>query len=107
MTENVTNANENDQADHHGEKPSYDDVNVPVVVMVAFLSVIFTVVVIAVVQGIYNQWSASFINERQYSVNDTRRDELIESQREKLQAGDNGRTSIEEAMQNTLKEYSN
>ncbi len=105
MTEHENDQNENTD-DHHSAKPSYDDVNIPVVVMTGFITVVLTVLTIAFVHGIYNHWKSSLVEELQYSAVDTRRQAIIDEQNNKL-SGVDGKPSIEEAMKTVAKKYSN
>lgn len=63
MSENENNndvpATDGGHADH--PKPKYDDVNIPVVVLLGILSAILTFVSIAFVQGLYFSWQESIV----------------------------------------------
>jgi low affinity Fe/Cu permease len=108
MTENEQHNEENATAeDHHGEKPSYDDINTPVVLMIGVISAVMTLLTIALVQGIYNHWYAAVVQERQYNVVDKRRAEIVDEQLSELTANNQGRISIDEAMEKTLEQYRN
>ena len=56
------------QADEHHEKPHYDDVNVPSVVTLGVISAVVTYIIIVFVQGLYYQWEASQIAEKEYGI---------------------------------------
>ena len=105
MSDHESNENTNTH-DHHDDKPSYDDVNTPVVLMIGFASIMFTILTIALVQGIYNHWKTAVVDEVRNSQVDGRRQAMIDAQVEQLNANDKGRISIDEAMEKTLKDYS-
>jgi len=92
---------------HYDDKPSYDDINTPVVVMIGAISAIVTFLVIAFVQGLYNHWYSIVVEEQQTSQIDSVRAALIEEQKAQLLPNEQGRISIDEAMKNTLDEYRN
>ena len=65
MSENSSNhdaENEAENADHDSH-PKYDDVNMPVVVLLSILSAILTFVIIAFVQGLYYSWTDAMVRE--------------------------------------------
>ncbi|HMO13054.1 MAG TPA: hypothetical protein PKD64_08635 [Pirellulaceae bacterium] len=76
-------------------RPSYDDVNVSVLILVGVIASILTFVTIAFVQGLYYRWASAFedLSPNPAVV------QSIEAQKAKLSANpDTGRLSIEEAM---------
>ena len=105
MADNETTTDQ--EHDHHDDKPSYDDINTPVVLMVGFVSIVVTILTIALVQGIYNHWRSIVEKEVIYSKVDARREAMVDEQTRQLNANDKGRIAIEEAMQKTLDEYRN
>lgn len=52
--------------DEHHDKPHYDDVNVPSVVVLGVVSGLVTFISIVFVQGLYYQWEASQIEVKEY-----------------------------------------
>ena len=52
--------------DEHHDKPHYDDVNVPSVVILGVVSGLVTFITIVFVQGLYYQWEASQIEVKEY-----------------------------------------
>ena len=103
MSEQENTVNEND---HSHDKPSYDDVNTPVVIMIGFVSVVLTALTIALVQGIYNHWRSVVVDEVRGQQTADRRQAIVNGQLDQLKANDKGRISIEDAIQETLKQYS-
>ena len=105
MTENENDHQNENTDDHHEERPRYDDVNIPVVVMTGFITVVLTILTIAFVHGVYNHWKSSLVDELQYSAVDTRRQAIIDGQNEKL-AGVDGKPSFEKAMEMVINKES-
>ena len=105
MTEHDNQPQDENADDHHAARPSYDDVNVPVVAMTGFITVVLTVLTIALVHGIYNHWKSSLVDELQYSAVDQRREAIVNGQTEKL-SGKDGKPTIEEAMKSVVEKYS-
>lgn len=52
--------------DEHRDKPHYDDVNVPSVVVLGVVSALVTYISIVFVQGLYYQWESSQIEVKEY-----------------------------------------
>jgi hypothetical protein len=67
--------------------PQYDDINIPLVVMVGLVSAIVTIVTIFFVQGLCYQWQNSFIRERSFDTVNQSVVAIIEGQK-KLLNGD-------------------
>lgn len=100
---------ENDSAVEsvHGserQKPSYDDINTPAIVMVAMISAVITYAIVVLVQGMTYHMEFNMIKERSYGQQHLASVKAIDEQKANLQANDKGRISIEEAMQDTLKQ---
>ena len=73
---------------------SYDDINVPVVLMVGVISVIVTIATIFFVQGLCYQWHNGFIRERSYDyVNEPVR-AMVEDQKNLLNGNVEGIKSL-------------
>jgi len=67
------------------QRPSYDDVNVPVVVLVGIVSMVLTFVTIWFVEGVYYQWKNGLVTtERPTEVEYTIQKEVIDKQRAQL-----------------------
>ena len=98
MTDN-SNSDETAQA-----RPSYDDINTPVVVMWGFISAVLTLVTILTVSGVYNVWSASFVRAREGQfVNQPAREQVV-AQRKVLE-GEDGSIAIGDAMKKVIDQY--
>ena len=97
-----------DTTDSHGgrERPSYDDVNVPVVFLVGVISMILTFVTIWFVEGIFYQWKNGLVTERTYDVVNTIQTTQIENQK-KVLTGDEekGITSVDSAIDGIVDKY--
>lgn len=90
MTETTheNHSNEETVTDQGGrQRPSYDDVNMPVVIMVGIISMVLTFVTIWFVEGVYYQWSNNLITERQYKANSIQT-QTINDQKQALMEGD-------------------
>lgn len=105
-------ADQDPQADHSAEghhaheKPSYDDVNIPVVVMVGFISAVLTLVTIFFVQGLCYQWQNSYIRDRSTDYVNRPVKEIVEGQRAMLN-GDSaaGVIPVNESMNKIIEEF--
>lgn len=85
-------------------RPSYDDINTPVVIMWGFISAVLTLVTILTLSGVYNVWSAQVVKKRQDQfVNQPAREQVVE-QRKTLQGVD-GSIAIDEAMKKVVSQY--
>ena len=97
-----------DVHDEHGHSaPSYDDVNTPVVWLVAIISVLITFLTIALVQGMYYHWESAYLKMRELqfeTVNPPAKKEILEQQ-QLLSGTVEGTISIEEAMKKVIEEY--
>ena len=60
-----TTATSDAHEDHGRTAPSYDDVNTPVVWLVAIISVLATFLTIAFVQGMYYHWESAYLKKRE------------------------------------------
>ena len=91
----TTNSEQENRSDTHDDpsnedtnerqRPRYDDVNVPVVVLVGIVSMVLTFVTIWFVEGVYYQWKNGLVtNERPTEVEYTIQKEVIDKQRAQL-----------------------
>lgn len=97
---------ENTEVENENTGPSYDDINVPVILMVGAISAIVTVCTIFFVQGLYYQWSNSYIRERSFDyVNEPVR-EIVEEQKALL-GGDQekGIKAVADTMKEVVSEF--
>ena len=104
--ENTTDINQDSAHDSHHEKPSYDDINTPAIIIVGLISALFTFLIIAFVQGLYYQWNNSYVRERSTDYVNKPVKKIIDAQKQALD-GDSeaGTISIEEAMNKVLADY--
>jgi len=86
------------------EKPSYEDVNTPVIFLVAAISAIVTLLIIMFVQGVYYQWSNSFLRDRNAKGAHTEAIATVEAQKKMLEGGE-GIVPIEDAMKKVVEQY--
>ena len=105
--EQETHSEEHSDHGHGGhEKPRYDDINVPAVVMVGFISAVLSLVTIFFVQGLCYQWHNSYIRDRSTDYVNKPVKEVIDGQRAML-AGDTekGIISVDETMKKVVEEF--
>ena len=108
MTTDIANHDHQDDGAHDAgkpEKPGYDDLNTPVILLVGVISAIVTFLAIAFVQGLCYKWQGSFIRERITDYPNTPINELIEGQKKMLTGDLPGTISIEDSMQKVIAEY--
>ena len=94
---------------HGGHKrPSYDDVNVPVVFLVGLISMILTFLTIWFVEGVFYRWQNGLVQERSYDVVNPIQAGVIEGQKAVL-AGDEERniSSFEAVIDDVVARYRN
>lgn len=113
---NEEHRNENphtETSDEHGgsherPRPSYDDVNVPVVFLVGIISMVLTFVTIWFVEGIYYKWSNDLIQSRTYGIENTIQSEMIANQKKVLDGDeDKGITSVASVLDEVVTLYHN
>lgn len=90
-------AAEESQADSHagqglleryglgGHKATYDDINVPVILMIGFISTVLTFVAIVGVQALYYSYQNDEITKKSYGVVNTPESAIVDEQKAKLQ----------------------
>jgi hypothetical protein len=86
------------------DKPSYEDINVPVIILVGVISAIATFLTIAFVQGMCYHWQSYKINARSSEVVNMPASIVIEEQKSLLKGGD-GIIPIDDAMNKVIAEY--
>ena len=107
MTDTTANSTA-ETTDGHGSghaKPHYDDINVPTVVIVGFISAVVTVITILFVKGLLGVWMGKYERLRMDEVVNMPAREQIETQKQLLVGGDGGTISIEEAGAKVLEKY--
>ena len=86
------------------DRPSYDDINTPVVIMWGFISAIVTLVTILTLSGVYNVWSASVVKKREGQfVNQPAREQVVKQMA--ILEGEDGSIPIAEAMSKVVEQY--
>ena len=86
------------------ERPSYDDINTPVVIMWGFISAVLTLVTILTMSGVYNVWSASAIKKREGQfVNQPAREQVVTQMN--ILKGQDGSVPIGDAMKKVVEQY--
>ena len=111
MTTDHEHENRSDaHADSHGgkQRPSYDDVNIPVVVLVGVISMVLTFVTIWFVEGVYYQWNNNLVLERSYEVDNTIQSETIARQVKVLDGvEEKGITSLDSVIDGVVGQFKN
>jgi hypothetical protein len=99
MAETIQTSDETAQ-----DRPSYDDINTPVVIMWGFISAIVTLVTILTLSGVYNVWSASVVKKREGQfVNQPAREQVVKQMA--ILEGEDGSIPIAEAMSKVVEQY--
>lgn len=105
-TETDQDATPNSEQGHGHEKPSYDDINTPAIIVVGLISALFTFLIIAFVQGLYYQWNNSYVRERSTDYVNKPVKKIIDGQKRTLDGDEEaGTISIEKAMEKVLADY--
>ena len=110
MTTATAETKHESDTDGHSDQPattgqSYDDINVPVILMVGLISAILTVATIFFFQGLYYKWQNSYVRERSYDyVNEPVR-EIVDGQKALLSGEQEGIKSIEETMTEVVEKF--
>ena len=87
-------------------KPSYDDINTSLIIMVGIISAIVTYLSVVVVQALTYQMDMNMIRERSHEMQFVKSVEAINAQQAKLIADPaSNRLSIEQAMTETVSEF--
>ena len=86
----------------HGETPSYDDINTPVIVLVGAISAIVTLVTIMFVQGMCYQWKNSFIRQRSMEPTSSAAVQEVRKQQAELESAP---VAIADAMKQVVAKY--
>ena len=105
-SEHTTDQHAGDHGHGHGEAPSYDDINTPVIVLVGAISAIVTLITIMFVQGLCYHWHNSFLRMRSNNVVVENMPAVVEvnKQKEMLKGGE-GITPIDEAIKKVVGTY--
>ena len=94
------------QPDAGPAKPSYDDINTSLIVMVGIISAIVTYLSVVVVQALTYQMDMNMIRQRSYGMQYLKSAEALGVQKAKLLADPAvHRVSIEQAMADTVSQF--
>lgn len=87
-------------------KPAYDDINVPVVILIGVISTVITLVTIWFVEGIYHRWHNSFVRSVNYEVANFAQTEIVNQQKRLLEGdADKGVASLESVIPGIVQRY--
>ena len=103
-TSNETNA-ENDATASHDSQPRYYDFNMPIIIIVGFISIVLVVVTIFFVQGLCYQWENRYIRERSTDYVNQPVKQIISDQKKMLEGVEEGVTPVAETMKQIVEEY--
>ena len=102
--ENTASGGEHDS--HTRVRPSYDDINVPVILLIGLISAVITLLIIWLVEGLYYRWNNQLVRERTYGIVNSRQVDEINSQKEQLNGvPDLGYESLESVVPDVLGKY--
>lgn len=87
-TQTTTDAHATGDASAASTKPSYDDINVGVVLLIGVISAVLTLFVIWFVEGLYYRWESSLVRERNYDVTNPRQVDTLNAQKALVTQGD-------------------
>lgn len=110
MTNSETTNENHDNADSHGgrQRPSYDDVNTPVVILIGVISMVVTFLTIWFVEGIYYQWQNKLVTERNYDVSNPIQADIINGQKAILEGDDEkGIVALDSVVGDIVSRYKN
>ena len=110
-TDASTIENAAEAADHAAPgrvRPSYDDINVPVILLIGVISAIITLLTIWLVEGLYYRWNNQLVRERTYGIVNSRQVDEINSQKEQLNGvPDLGYESLDSVVPDVLTRFDN
>ena len=93
----MSHSNDSTNADAADNRPSYDDVNTPVIILIGAISAMVTLLVVMFVQGLCYHLQNSYASHRASQVDHLPSREVIAAQKKVLEGGE-GVTAISEAM---------
>lgn len=105
----MTDPQPEQQATSHAPgRPSYDDINTPVIFLIGVIAAIVTFLTIAFVEGLCYHWEARLIKTINYDVVNWRQADIIEKQKAKVRHGPkDGYLTFDEAVSNVLDRFQN
>ena len=100
----MSHSNESTTAAADDNRPSYDDVNTPVIILIGAISAIVTLLSVMFVQGLCYHLQNSYERQRAAQVDHRPSREIVEAQKKVLEGGE-GITEISEAMTKVVSSY--
>lgn len=101
-------SDESQSGHHHAARPSYDDINVGVVILIGVISTAVTLATIWFVEGLYYRWHNGLVRERNFDVTNPIQAELINKQKIVLDGDPERRiASIESVMPTVIQRFEN
>jgi len=100
----MSHSNDSTNADAADNRPSYDDVNTPVIIIIGAISAIVTLLVVMFVQGLCYHLQNSYEAHRAAAVDHLPSREVVQAQKQVLEGGE-GITAISEAMTKVATTY--
>lgn len=102
-----THAAGNETAGHGSPaRPAYDDINVPVVILIGVISTVITLVTIWFVEGIYHRWNNSFVRTVNYEVANFTQTGIVNQQKRLLEGdADKGVASLDSVIPAIVERY--
>ena len=100
----MSHSNETTTADAADNRPSYDDVNTPVIILIGAISAIVTLLSVMFVQGLCYHLQNSYESQRASQVDHLPSRLVVEAQKKVLDGGE-GVTAISEAMTKVVSSY--
>jgi hypothetical protein len=100
-------ASDQSQSGHHSPaRPSYDDINVGVVILIGVISTAVTLATIWFVEGIYYHWHNGLVRERNFDVTNPIQADIIHKKKLVLDGDtERGITSIESVMPTVIQRF--
>ncbi len=102
-------ASDHSTSSHHvPARPSYDDINVGVVILIGVISAVITLATIWFVEGIYYRWYNGVLRERNFDVINPIQADIIHKQKIVLDGdAEQGVASIESVMPTVIQRFAN
>jgi len=100
----MSDSNDSTNTDAADNRPSYDDVNTPVIILIGAISAIVTLLSVMFVQGLCYHLQNSYTSYQAQQVEHRPSREIVEAQKAVLDGGE-GVTAISEAMTKVVSTY--
>lgn len=93
---------------HESARPSYDDINIGVVILIGVISTAVTLATIWFVEGIYHHWHNGLVRERNFDVTNPIQAEIINKQKMVLDGdAERGIASLESVIPAVIDKFGN